>query len=578
MTGVRRRGPGSSAPAETPGAPPEGGDGPRRGRSTWQGPVPAELDPVAPGPRRRGSSAADPGPVDDGAKIPGTHQTVVRRNASGGDTTPSTGVRRTGRASEQSRDGHDVHLGDDLDADDRASDAEEGEAAPENPWRQPRTILLAVLAGVLALVLVIMLVLILRPKTSDPVAISVPVALTGVNAPKGLTLGVVVSIGQGAVEGAEWASAAEGAAVAKARLVEGGSEIALIVENDHGTSDGAKAAVTSLHEKGARGIVFATSGEHLAAGVTAAIEAKLPVVLAYETIPDSARPAAVWTLAPGEKALEAAYRGAIGEFTNPVLIAAGPGVPDGLAFSETLRASGSDLAPVADAAAARAGADASAHHAYPGTDLAEKEQPKSEKKPADALVISGNARSLATIVKELQARNVSVPLVLAPAAGSPGFTRSLQEQGGSVTASLETIGVNVGDAAALGSGTQARAASAFLQEVRLLAADPEAKNLSGDGPFSDVAPWADVRSHDAVVALAAAAGKAGSTSPEQIGQELAKLQLTASDGAAGTLLDFRRKEAASGRVQLLHATGQSLGLRPTSDAPLTWFPAPDSGQ
>lgn len=592
MTGVRRRGPGDPASPGSSLVPPSGSEGPRRGRSTWHGPIAPEAtsrsedrrtDPglleapeeFTPGPRRKGKSAAlsrvpdAPGREDEGS---------VARPTS---TDPEAGARR-----DDPTEGVDVGAGagaspggEDPPADD---DTAAEESPPTNPWKQPRTILLAVIAGSLAIILVIMVVLILRPKAADPVAISVPVALTGIGAPKDLKLGVVVSIGQGAVEGAEWASAAEGAAVARSRIIEGGSEISLLVENDHGTADGAKTAVTSLVEQGASGIVFATSGEHLAAGVAAASEAKVPAVLAYEPIPDASQAKAVWTLAPSEKALEAAYRAATKDFANPVLITAGPGVPESLSFAETLRPKGTDLAGAAETAAARTGADASAHHAYTGTDLeqdgGDKAQPKDEKKPADALVISGNARSLATLVKELQSRNVSVPLVLAPAAGSPGFAQALAEQDGSVSASLETIGVNVGDAAALGNGTQARAASAFLQEVRQLAADPEAKNLTGDAPFADVAPWADVRSHDAVLALTIAAGKAGSTDPERIAKELAKLQLTAADGIAGTLLDFREAQASSGKVQLLHATGQSLGLRPTGEMPLTWFPAPDSGQ
>lgn len=592
MTGGRRRRLGGPVSAEPSGAPPTGGEGPRRGRSTWEGPLAAETagpednpELAAHGPRRGRSTWQPPGGAranEDRAdarsaassaeaavavtKLPGFSESFGDPEGSGtlGDSSASG-------ASEDPATGE--------------SDGSDPEAVrPANPWRSPRTILLAVVAGALAIVLVIMLVLILRPKSSDPVAISVPVALTEANAPKGLKLGVVVSIGQGAVEGAEWASAAEGAAVAKYRLLEGGSDIALLVENDHGTASGAKTAVNSLRDRGVSGIVFATSGEHLSAGIAAAAEAKLPAILTYAEIPDSSASPQLWSLAPSEQALEAAYRGVTKNSSRPLLIDAGPGVPSGLTFSETLRPRGADLDAVASAAAARTGSDPSAHTAYPGTDLGAdgqdgtaKKPAEGAKQPADAIVISGNARSLAQIVQQLQAKNVSAPLILSPAAGSPGFARALAESGGSVTASLEMVGVNIGDAAALGNGTQARAASAFLQEVRQLAADPDAKNLSGDGPFSQVAPWADVRSHDAVLSLALAAGRAQSTQPAAIGRELAKLQLTAGDGIAGTILDFRQPVAASGRVQLLHATGQSLGLRPSGDSALTWFPAPDSG-
>ncbi len=57
--------------------------------------------------------------------------------------------------------------------------------------------------------------------------------------------------------------------------------------------------------------------------------------------------------------------------------------------------------------------------------------------------------------------------------------------------------------------------SAFPGGVRVLADDADAKNLTGDRSFASVAPVADARSHDAVVALVTAVGSARSTDREQ---------------------------------------------------------------
>lgn len=484
---------------------------------------------------------------------------------------------------------HDAHAAEDTGladsgqpeevADGQLDDAQSDAATGSPWWRSKRAAIVGgiVLALVAALVAT-MLLLQRTPEAPDPVAVTVPVALSNVTAPADLKLGVVVTMGQGQSQGSEWAAAAEGAVVAQYRLAAGGSDVELVVEDDRGTPAGSLAAVESLLEEGVSGIVFATSGAHLAPGLEAAAAAKLPAVLPYAPLPEGSDLSDVYTLAPGAKDIEAGLNSAIAEFSYPVLLDAGSGVPGTVKVRETLRPEGGDLPAFAAEAARRTGADATSHGAYTGTpdeEGAETEQPEAEEQPrADALVLSGHPRNLALLVAQLQARNVSVPLILAPDAASPAFAQALEVQGGSVSTSLETVGVNLGDAVALGRDGQARALSAYLQSIRQLADDPDALNLLGDAPFAEVAGWADVRSHDAVLALATAAGEAGSTKPEQVAAQLSSLQLVAGDGVAGTSLDFTTPESASGKVQELVATGQEFGLRPSSGIALSWFTAP----
>jgi hypothetical protein len=99
-----------------------------------------------------------------------------------------------------------------------------------------------------------------------------------------------------------------------------------------------------------------------------------------------------------------------------------------------------------------------------------------------------------------------------------------------------------------------------------------------DEPFETVSSAADVRSHDAVVALVSAAAAAKSTDPGDVRDALATLQLDHDSGLAGPALDFSSSSAVSAdAVVPLQATTQDPGLRPIGAEEtqrLYWFESP----
>lgn len=418
-------------------------------------------------------------------------------------------------------------------------------------------VLVAAVAGVVALVQST------GRAQADPVAVSVPVAVSGVTVPDDAAIGVVLTFGDGAAEGAEWNQAAQGAVVAQKRLALGGADIRLLVEDDLGTSRGSEAAVRSLAEQGVAGIVYASSGAHVEAGVAAATAAKIPVILPYAVVPSKS--SGVWSLAPDDASTGAAVTEAIAEFDRPLLIDAGGGVPDGVTVADQARfGSGTDLDQFAADVARRAGADPLAGGAYAGgQDPAADPVPPVER-PADAVIVSGRPGTQATIVHALQSRNVSVPIVLTSQAVSPAFATTLAGLGGSVSPNLRTVGGAWDDAEALRTTAQGRAMSAFLAAVRQFSADDSVTNLTDDAPFADSASAADVRSHDAVLAFAQAMSAAGGIDPSKMQRALGTSALGAKNAIAGPELDFARAQALTAPATVLYATAQQLGLRPST--------------
>ena len=123
-------------------------------------------------------------------------------------------------------------------------------------------------------------------------------------------------------------------------------------------------------------------------------------------------------------------------------------------------------------------------------------------------------------------------------------------------------------------------AAAYFAALRLAAGDDEVTDLFGDGAFVDAAGEADIASHDAVIAVAAAAAAAGSLEPADVLGSLDGLTVSAGDGLAGPDLDFSDSDTLAGSAVVpLLATVQDPGVRPPvadGDARLFWF-ALDTG-
>lgn len=413
---------------------------------------------------------------------------------------------------------------------------------------------------------------------SDPVAVTVPVALSSHPVPANTMIGVMVTLGVSEVEGTAWGQPAQGAAVAAARLDWGGTALRLVVEDDRGSERGAANAIRRLAERGVSGIVIATAGPQIAAAVAAARVAQVPVVLPYADLPrgDADAPGA-WTFTPTAAEIGAGLRRHLAGFSHPLHIELGGELAPGLGPRETVRPVGTDLEGLAAQVAERTGAASMPVAERRGIDApaalpeAEPGAPR-----ADVLVMNGPARLMGTMVATLQEKHVTSPIVLAPSALSPQFARSVDEAGGVLSPDLQTFGAAGGDALALKPTSEGRSMSAYLQSLRRLAEDPHGTNLTADMSFADAAPWADSRSHDAVLALVAAVSRARSGDPIRVNQALSTLALVAGDGIAGPPLDFSRAHASSAPVRLLHVTSESLGLRPEAGDSIvpTWFPAP----
>lgn len=110
---------------------------------------------------------------------------------------------------------------------------EEEETQPKRAKRLG--LLLGIFAAVVVLVLLVgYLVRANADQGPDPVAVTVPIALSEIAPPEDAKLGVVLTLGEGTTEGSQWHQAAQGAVVAQERLHLGGSDIELLTQDDRG--------------------------------------------------------------------------------------------------------------------------------------------------------------------------------------------------------------------------------------------------------------------------------------------------------------------------------------------------------
>lgn len=458
----------------------------------------------------------------------------------------------------------------------------DAQAEPDKRFalRSKKGITLLIVAVVVVIALVLSIVYLVRANADDgpdAVAVTVPVALSDVDLPSGSSIGVVLTSGDDTTEGSQWNQAAQGAVVAQQRLELGGNDVTLMTENDAGSSEGSAEAVQNLIDQGVAGIIYASSGNHVADGLAVAEDAEVPVILPYEAAGEDVTNQ--WSLALGDDEAATTLAAEVGNYERPLHINAGAPLPDAVAVSDEVEFTGeTDTTAFGEEMALRTGADPFENGAYTGGGEDEQSPAPVVENPADVVVVSGHPVLQARAVFALQAGNVSVPVVLTQDAVSPSFDQALLEQGGTVSSSLRTVGASWDDGAALGRSGQSRAMSAFLTANRQIADNESLQNLTEDAPFVESAAVTDVRSHDAVLALSNALSDAGNTDPANVAESLSELELAAGDGIAGPQLDFANAQAMTGDATVLHASSQQLGLRPTvgeySDV-LVWISQPE---
>lgn len=436
------------------------------------------------------------------------------------------------------------------------------------------TLIVAGITVVLAAAIALTTVALSRPKEAsrpDPVAATVPVALKAEGLPNDFSIGVVLTLGQSGEPGSEYNRAAQGAIVAAQRFAKGGAAVALVAQNDRGTEDGARAAVHALAEQGASGVVVATTGAPARAAAKAAEELGLPAILPYAEPSDPAQ--ATWTTRPSGASVAAALRTALNGKNRVLLVGDGGEVPASVGISQTLNLDGFDaVMDLAQEAAIQTGDQLRP----PAEDAPAGAGSTRVAEPADAVVVSAaTPQRLARLVQALQARDVSVPVVIPDGATAPAFASTLSELDGAASGQLVSVAPAGGDATALQQDAQGRGMSAFLSAVRLASGDPKVKNLTGDAAFFADAWAADSRSHDAVVALVRATASAGSGEPSKVGAALRTMSFGPGDGLAGPALDFSRSAALTAEAIPVYASPQDLGLRPPDEAAprLVWVPA-----
>lgn len=392
------------------------------------------------------------------------------------------------------------------------------------------------------------------PEPGPQVALTIAKSLK-----QSVTVGVVVTSTSAPGQGADFLGPAAGVRVAAERLgIASAGRVRLEIVDDHGTSSGSAAAVSTLLSKGVIGIVYASSGSHIDAGVKKAQAAKTAVLLPYAT--QRPRGSGVWLTGPTSSQLLTTLGGVLSKqgLNHPLVMTAGttPNLST-LPGNPTPRKLTINSATVKQVSAQLA----SSPH-------------------ADSIVVWAPAVAEADAAAAAAQSGRSLPVLFGPAALSPQFSDLLTTLGSRGSASTSgqyvTAGVSASDPST-GAGVVA-----FLAGLRFTASDTSSAALLSTETFSaDGAGTADTRSQDAVLALVGAAAKAPEVSAAAVETSLASYTTPSTLGLAGPSLNFTSADAlSSNSVVPLQATtapsGQRTGIEQTLPA-LSWFALSDTG-
>ncbi|MDR2896901.1 MAG: hypothetical protein LBV30_09690, partial [Propionibacteriaceae bacterium] len=376
-------------------------------------------------------------------------------------------------------------------------------------------------------------------------AIALPIDLDQIDH---LAIGVLIAPVDG--EGSEYRPMIAGATVAASRFALSGGSIELVNAYDDGTSAGALAATQQLLDAGVSALIIGSSGEHLAAAIDAASLAETAVILPYAQAPSPR--AGVWSTAPTVRQTGETLTGALSHIgaNRPLLLAS---------------------------------ADSSLTAWLDPVDRIDPDNPQAvattierlTSLQADAVVIDAPADIMAELVASLHhdLGDLSVPILVGPAAVTPLFGEMTTVAGASALP-LISVGVNTDDQAELASGGAGLAADSFFEALKLDVDHADCLGLPTQSSCSGT-DWADINSHDAVVALVRAAERARSSKPSDLRSSLEQLSLDWRDGLAGADLDFHAANTLDDdAIDVLHSTTEDPGERPddgSNDDGLFWF-------
>ena len=379
------------------------------------------------------------------------------------------------------------------------------------------------------------------PQAAPKVQLPLGSALPGT-----VKVGIIVTPQLGA-EGHQDLGNAAGARVAQYRLNGTKEDVQLVLAADNGTASSGSDAVTSLLKAGVTGIVWASDGKHVLAGAKLAAAKGVPVLLPYQ-VSSQGLPKGAFITGPSEQQI----RRVLSSFeTNPAT--AKPMVfGDGSSTQLTAAFPGATVIKLKSLG-------------NPTTVKAKVDRALQGKTVGEAVVLT-NADTSALVVGELQKANVP-NIVIGPAGVLAEFPQALGQSGSGATlhGNLYSVGLSTTDAdislsmqAFLQANRLMAAASSNAEVGRLTSIDLAATCFAQGG-----AATADTRSHDAVIALVAAAHAARSTRPSSVMDQLKRgFVVTRSDGLAGPTLTFGSTGSVpDDSVVILQSTGTPSSAR-----------------
>lgn len=356
--------------------------------------------------------------------------------------------------------------------------------------------------------------------------------LSGRSPESPVTIGVIVSHTENKAEGAGWEKAASGAQVAAWRANQTGEKIKLQLVSDKGSVTGARDAVRELIDEGAVAAVVATSGPHTTALAMEAEAHGLPLVFLYHS-PEENFGTRIWALPPTLEESRELIRQDLEErgLEKPVTI-----LPDSSKFK-----------PIGLSISYRSDEDFS-------TSLLSS----FNNEQFDAVIIDGHAEDTAKLVATLRSHDISLPIYLLSAGQNPLFQDTLISTGTSA-GDITTIGEVSADILALEANDTGAQASNFMQALNIMSANSSIMSLDDSQPFRAVAAYADVRSHDVVLAIYAASRTGDLNSALHSLSER-------PEGAIGANFVFDNSRVGSSTfVKLVQATATP------SRMPIAWF-------
>ncbi len=354
--------------------------------------------------------------------------------------------------------------------------------------------------------------------------------------PDDLIIGVVVSYTEEVSEGLGWDKNGEGVSVARWRLEKSGMEITLGVVSDNGTEEGARSAVSQLAEDGAGAIIALTTGDHTRALAEAVAESGIPVIFPYEPRFETEADAWFYNLSPEEMA------GMMIEQAET------------LGCSSSLLISDDELFSAYVTLAIDSGSDFRIATSYVITADNERSERGTEKiveylveyyqtnqEYLECVMLDASGTDVATLITGMRSSGIDVPIITTNEAQNYTLNEAMLNSY-SLLGEVYSVGVADNVSLAAESSQIGDKAGVFNYAITLMKGKTGVASLSTDADFSEYGDYADLASHDALIAVVQAAANAQDASPEAITAAFYELELDPETSPVSEKLDFSSTE------------------------------------